>query len=860
MLKKFAIWLFKGYCHSDYQEDILGDLDEMYQLNLDSKGKRLADFKFLIDVLMLFRLALLRDKWFGQNSIYFTMFNTIIKTAFRVLWRERGYAALNVLGLTVGLATSTLLLLYVESEKSVNGFHKNLDQLYQVMESRTYSGVVNSTEYAPGPLYTTFADDFPEVEAMAAYSRPEELLFIHGEQRQRESGHWASEDFFEVFTVEFIEGNADKALSTPTQVYLSRAAKERLFGKKSALSQAVEINGWGSFQVAGVFENVPNESTIDFDFIAPIQPWVQRNFWWNEWANSGIMGLAKLQSDTDIAAFNAKIEGYVQEKLGEQEAAASLFVQPFKDRYLFNTYQDGQVAGGRIIYVRLFTAVALFILLIASINFMNLATARSTKRAKEVGIKKVVGSNRRLLLLQFMTESVMLALFSTLLAGLLVMWVIDPLNLLVGKSMTFSLIDLDQSLKLLTLGVMVGGLSGIYPALVLSNFKALSVLKGSFKSAAGSKGLRRGLVVFQFMISTTLIIATLVVQKQLDYVRNKDLGIDKENVVLVPLEGDLYNSDVRAQLKSRLLANPDFRHVTYSGNSALSTFASTDEGFTWPERESTLETNFQIMQTDHGFLETYNIELLEGRSFDSSLSTDSLHVIINEQTASIMNVAEPLGHTVNFWGRTGRIIGIVKDFHFQSLHAAIEPLVISLRPENSMVLNLKMTGQNNQESLVYLEEALKEFNPNYPFDYEFLEDSYQAEYQSESVIGTLGDYFSGIAIFISLLGLFGLASFAAEQRIKEIGIRKVLGADVFSLMLLMAKGFLLLVGLGFLVAVPIGYLFMDQWLEAFTYHIPIGASSFLIAGMATLLITLLTIGYHAIKTAFANPVESLRYE
>ena len=492
---------------------------------------------------------------------------------------------------------------------------------------------------------------------------------------------------------------------------------------------------------------------------------------------------------------------------------------------------------------------------------MNLATARSTKRAKEVGIKKVVGSTRGLLLLQFMTESVILSFFSAILAGLIVMWVIDPINLLVGKQMTFSLLQPDKSLALLAMGLILGIISGLYPSVVLSNFKVLSVLKGNFRKPQGSIGLRKGLVVFQFMISTVLIIATLVVQKQLDFINSKDLGFTKENMVLVPVQGQLNDENVRAQLKSRLLANPDFTHVAFSSESTLiDSETSTAGGFSWAEKEDELETNFNLLFTEHGFLEAYDIELLTGRSFDPALATDSMHVLINEQTAKLMNVADPLNHTVNFWGRTGQVIGIIKNFHFSSLHSGIEPLVISLRPGYSQVLNVRITGQNNQESIAYLENILKEFNPDYPFSYSFLSENYEAQYRSELIIGTLGDYFSGIVIFISLLGLFGLASFSAEQRIKEIGIRKVLGAGVFNLMLITTKGYLLLVSIGFVVAAPVAYFFMNQWLEAFTYSIDIGLSIFLIAGLASLLITLTTISYHAIKAAYANPVNSLKYE
>lgn len=861
MLKKLGVGLLKLYCHADFQEDILGDLDEYYQKNLIAKGRSYADLTFFIDVLLLFRRSLLRRQWFSQNLMHRTMFKAIFTTSLRAFWKERGYALLNILGLTIGLTASILLLLYVESEHSVNRFHADIDQLYQVMENRSYSGVIHTSDYTPGPLNTTFKDDFPEVEAIAAYTRSYDPYFIHKGRRQRESGTWASEDFFEVFELDFIEGNAQKALTSPSQVYVSRSAKERLFGTEPALSQTIEIDGWGVFEVAGVFEDVPPESTIDFDFVAPYMLWKQSNDWVDEWSNSGINGLAKLKPNVDIEAFNAKIEDYVQHKIGAKKGdAATIFLQAFKDRYLFANYENGQLKGGRIIYVRLFAMVALFILLIAAINFINLVTARSTNRAKEVGVKKVVGSTRGHLVLQFMTESALLALFSCLLAGGLVMLMIDALNVLVGKNLHFSLLNLPQLLALLAIGFTLGLVSGIYPALVLSNFKAVRVLKGSFKTPNGSNSFRKGLVVFQFVISTTLIIASLVVQQQLDFMAHKDLGFTKENLLTIPLEGALLDRNKQTELKSRLSANPYVSQVAFSGSSALTYGTSTDSGFTWPGRASELRANFQIIRTDYDFLETYEMELAQGRFFNASMATDSLNVIINEQTANLMNVEEPLNHPVTFWGRTGRIVGIVKDFHFRSLHSPIEPLVISLRPENSVLLNLRISNHDQAASLAFLEETLNEINPDYPFEYTFVKDSYEAQYQSEMVVGTLGNYFSGIAIFIALVGLFGLASFAAEQRIKEIGIRKVLGAGVLNIILQMSKGFLLLVGIGFLMAIPISYFFMTEWLQAFTYRTELGLSTFFMAGIVSILITIVTISYHAVRAANSNPLQSLRYE
>lgn len=788
------------------------------------------------------------------------MVKNIIKTAFRIFWKERGYAALNILGLTVGIASSMLLLLYVQSEKSINTFHKDIDNIYQVMEHQTYSGETFTYVSNPGPLSGHFAADMPEVEYMAAFTWTEERLFRFNGQSYKETGRVASEDFFQIFDVDFIEGTKENSLVDPTQIYLSQSAKERIFGNETALSKTINVDGWGDYQVAGVFKDVPSTSTIEFEFIMPYGPWNARNDWLNDWGNNGIRGIAKLKPGVDVETFNEKISTYVDEKLEGEDNVVSIFVQPFKDRYLYSNYENGELVGGRILYVKLFTIVALFILLIAAINFMNLATARSTKRAKEVGIKKVVGSTKLHLLMQFMTESILLAMVSTLLAALLVMLVLSPLNELVGKEMTFSLLEINNMLPLIGIGVGVGVLSGLYPSLILSGFRAISVLKGTFKMSGWSNGLRKGLVVFQFIISTVLIISTLIINDQVNYIKNKNLGYDKENIVFVQVEGELLDQDIQEQLKSRVLANPNFTQATFSSASPLQVGSSTSGGYSWEGKADDFQTNFNIILAGHDFIETYDMEILRGRSFDPELATDTMHVIINEQTARMMNVEDPLNHTVTFWNRTGRVIGIVKDFHFSSLHEGIDPLLISLRPESSRMFSARITGQNTKESLAYLEETLKELNPNYPFDYRFVDETFEAQYKSESTIGTLADYFSGIAIFISLLGLFGLASFAAEQRIKEIGVRKVLGASLVNLLFLMTKGFLLLVGFGFLIAAPLGYYFMNDWLSAFEYRVNIGASVFLIAGAASLFITVITVSYHSIKAVYANPVKSLRYE
>ncbi len=860
MLKKLGERIFKFYCHPDYQEDILGDMEEYYEQNCTEKGRRRAGFKFFIDSLLLFRLSLLKEKLSYHKIIYAAMVQNIIKTAFRVFWRERGYSLMNILGLTVGIAASMLLFLYIQSEKSVNQFHEDIDQLYQVMLRQTYPGGVEVFEDNPGPLVTTFKDDMPELESMAAFTWPEALLFLHDDVGYKETGRFASEDFLHIFDVTFIEGQKSNSLSSPSEVFLSKSLKEKIFGADKALGQTVEVNGWGQFQVGGVFEDVPNNSTIKFDFLLPYERWSSLNPWVEDWGNSGILGIAKLSKDTDYQTFNNKIENYVASKMPDGESINSIFLQPFKDRYLYNRFENGKQAGGRITYVNMFMAVSFFILLIAVINFMNLATARSAKRAKEVGVKKVVGSTRLQLQFQFMMESLILALVSTILAGVLIMMVIDPLNSLVGKEMSFSWLDIDKSISLLGLGAGVGILAGIYPSFVLSDFKVLSVLKGSFKNTKWSSNLRKGLVVFQFAISTCLIISTLIIRSQMDYIMSMNLGYEKEHLLLLPVEGEITDLSTREQLKNSILSNPSFTSLTFSSGTPISIESSTSAGFSWEGKVGEFDNDFNIVRTDTEFIDTYGMEIIEGRNFDINLATDTMNVIINEQTAKVMNLEDPLNVPIRFWGRNGRVVGIVKDFHYNSVHEEIQPMVISWRPRYSTRITLKMAGQNIPESLEFLENVITDLNPNYPFQYSFVNDSYERLYKSESTIGILTNYFSGIAIFISLLGLFGLSSYAAEQRIKEIGVRKVLGANSGNLIILMSKGFLLLAGLGFLVAVPIGYSFMNNWLESFEYKIQIGAPIFLVAAGISLFITVLTVSYHSMKAAYSNPVKNLRYE
>ena len=646
------------------------------------------------------------------------MVRNILKIALRVFWKERGYSLLNIMGLTVGMAASLLLFLYVQDELGVNQFHQDHERIYQVMEHQNYEGTGTfTTDANPGPLKAAFEEEMPEVEYITQLTWPQERLFILGDKSFKETGRVASEDFFKVFDHPFVEGSEEGALVAPDVAYLSESFAKRLFGEASALGQTVTLNGWGDYKIGGVFEDVPANSTLSFEYILPIEPWYARNGWLSEWGNNGIRDFIKLHEGVDAEAFNEKIEGFIQSK--DEGSVVTLFIQNINDRYLYNSFREGVQSGGRITYVRLFGIVALFILLIACINFMNLATARASKRAKEVGVKKVVGSSRGHLIAQFMTESVLMAVVSGLMAGLVTMLLLPSLNNFTSKAMAFSLLEPAQLGMLLGIALLVGLLAGSYPSLVLSSFAPIKVLKGSFRTSGWSAGIRKGLVVFQFWISIFLIIGTMVVHRQIGFVKDKNLGYDKDNLVYLPLEGDLReNYDL---FKAKMLENPKIKSLTTSSAVPIYMSSSTSGGFRWEGKNPDNNVLFQVLQVGHNFFETFDMEMAQGRAFDKMLSSDTANVIVNEVTAASMELEDPLNYPVTFWSRQGQVVGIVKNFHFSSLHNKIEPLVISLRPENTNHVFLKIDGAQTEETMAYIEAGFKEFNPRYPFEFDFMD-------------------------------------------------------------------------------------------------------------------------------------------
>jgi len=532
------------------------------------------------------------------------------------------------------------------------------------------------------------------------------------------------------------------------------------------------------------------------------------------------------------------------------------FLQRYSERYLYSNYDDGVLIGGRIDYVSTFFIVAIFILIIASINFMNLATARSTLRAKEIGVRKVLGAQKGSLSAQFMIESLMITFFATALSVAMVYTLLPAFNSLTDKQIIINYTSMYFWLITGGIALFTGILSGIYPALFLSSFKILNVLKGTLRHTKSATYFRKGLVVFQFSLSILLIIGTLTVYRQIDYIMTKNVGLNKENVLYTGIEGEM--RDHYETFKTELLNIPEVKFVSRSSQNPLSAGSDTFN-VVWEGKDPDMRVLFNIINGDHDWVETVGAELADGRGYNANFPFDTASYIINQKAAEIMGIDDPVGQPLTVWDRPGTIVGMVKDFHMSSMYRAMDPLIIRFSPQNTGINFIRIEGDVST-ALANIEEVYSKLNPGFPFDYEFLADSYAADYKSEVVIGTLANYFAGMAIFISCLGLLGLASFTVSQRTKEIGIRKVLGASVVSLVMMLSKDFTRLIIISFIVAAPIAYYYSAQWLDQFAYRIDVEVAIFVIAGLGAFVTATLTVGFKSAQAAIASPSESLKDE
>ena len=783
------------------------------------------------------------------------MLTNYFKTAFRSFKRHKSSFFINVIGLSIGMACSILILLWVIDEMNYDKFHADSDQIYQVMEHQSYSDNVMTTLSTPGVLAPALKDEIPEMQYVSTYTWNLDYLFTKGEKSLKENGLYARPDFFHILDINLLHGNRDELIKSPKTIAISKELAIKYFDRENVVGESITIDGTELHTITGVFEKLPENSSIRFDYVLPFEDWLENNEWGKSWGNNGPRTIAKLYPGVNIDALNEKINSFVKEK-DEDDSNVEIFVYPFTERYLYGQFENREVAGGRIEYVRLFTIVAIFILLIACINFMNLSTAKATKRAREVGIRKSIGASKWSLIGQFIGESMIITFCALLISILFV-----EMSLPIFNDLTDKVIDLNYAepgLLLIFVGtaLITGLIAGSYPALYLSSFEAVKTLKGSMKSSVGEVFARKGLVIFQFTLSVVLIISSVVIYKQIQYTQNKNLGYQNENLITFPMEGDVFNQ--WDSFEERVKTIPAVMNISRASSSFMWSNSSTS-GLDWPGKDPETRILFENIGLDYGLIETMGFELLGGRTHSEEFGADSSRILINETAAEVMGLENPVGQHITLWDEDAEIIGLVKDFHFQTLRSEITPLFFRLADWSSTAY-VRVSSQNIQNTLAQIEELYKEFNPTYPFAYEFMDQQYAALYRSEQRIGDLAWYFSIFAILISCLGLFGLSAFTAEQRAKEIGVRKVLGASVQNFVLLLTKDFTKLVVIAICIAIPLSWWLMNQWLSDFAYQSGMEWWIFALSGILAIVIAWLTVSWQSIKAALVNPVQSLKSE
>ena len=792
------------------------------------------------------------------------MLQNYFKIAWRNLIRNKAFSAINILGLALGMTCSLLIILWVQDEKNVDGFHANGKQLYQLYECNFYDGKIDASYPTQGLLAEELKRVIPEIvyaSGMENASPPGAMNnFEANEKILKMNGAFAGNDFFLMFSFPLLQGNKKDALSKVESVAISRKMAEQFFGSpEKAIGQTIRFENKDDLSVSAVYENIPANSSLQFDFLRSWTAFIKENNWTKNWGNTSPSSFVQLQKNANAKKVEAKIKDFIYNYQAKDKGfITELGLQSFPEKYLHSTFKNGQPDGGRIEYVQLFTIVAIFILLIACINFMNLATARSAKRAKEVGLRKVIGALRSSLIGQFIGEAMLLTFFSILISLLLAVALLPAFNNLTGKHLSIPVTQPLFWMALAGLFIVTGFVAGSYPALFLSSLKPVKILKGGLKFSRSAVFFREGLVVFQFALSIMLIVGMIVIYKQMDYIQNKNLGYDRENLVYIPIEGELINN--YSLFKEVAGKMPGIGSISKMRNTpTVIEHHTTSIG--WPGKDPNLTVGFADAVVGYDFVSTMKLQMQEGRDFSTEFGTDSTAFLINETAAQRIGYKEAVGQNITWGKRSGKIIGVLKDFHFNSMHQSIDPLILRLDEKwgwGTILIRTK-AGQTKQ-AIASLEKTFKSINPKIPFTYQFSDQEFERLYKSEAMVSKLSNGFAFLAIFISCLGLFGLATFMAAQRTKEIGVRKVLGASVPNIVAMFSGDFLKLIGIAMLFAFPIAWYSMNHWLQNFAYKISIEWWMFGIAAIITIFIALLTVSYQSIKAALGNPVKSLRTE
>ncbi len=789
------------------------------------------------------------------------MLRNYFKIAWRNLTRNKVYSLLNILGLSVGMTACMLILIWIQNEVSHDLFHDKKDRIYIVNNRDIHEGVTNAWAWTPNIMAPTLKQDYPEVEEAVRVNNSR-FLFTIGDKKQKHWGIFVDPAFLTTFSFPMKMGDPKTALDENHNIVLTEKLAKNLFGEENAVGKTIKIDSTDHFTVSGVLADLPANTRFDFEYLLPWGYSVQLGWRDSSWANNTLETFVLLKEGVSHAAFDEKINNITKDHLAQNPLYKNreVFTQPLTEAWLYSKQENGHYVGGRIEMVGLFTVIAGFILIIACINFMNLSTARSEKRAKEVGIRKVVGAQRTLLIGQFLGESILLAAISFVFALGFVFLTLPAFGNLVGKTLSLELGNPLFWLFSVSFVIICGLLAGSYPALYLSAFKPVAVLKGLFKRSEAAINPRKVLVVLQFTFAIVLIISTIVVSQQIKHAQDRDNGYDRDNLVYINMDGAIQrNYDL---IRNDLISQGAAVAVTKS-MSPITTRYSDSWGWSWTgSTEDDNRIDFVRMATDADFVSTIGATLVMGRDIDIyQYPADSTSVLLNETAANIMRLEDPLNTILKADGTDWRVVGVVKDFIYESPYEKVQQLVVFGPKSWFSTIHFKLNPDNTiARNLAIAERVFKTHNPDYPFEYRFVDEAYESKFREEKRIGTLATLFAGLTILISCLGLFGLATYTAENRIKEVGVRKVLGASVFNVTVLLSKDFLKLVFLSFVIASPIAWYAMSKWLSGYTYSVGVPWWVFVVAGTLAILISLLTISYQAIKAAIANPVNSLRNE
>lgn len=783
------------------------------------------------------------------------MLKNYLKIAFRNLLRNKAFSAINITGLAVGMASAMLILLWMHHEFSYDKFHRNRDHLYAVWNRGEFDGQLRCWSFTPKVLGPALKQEYPEISEMSRhFSRW--YVTRAGERKMSTQAMITETSFFRMFDFPFIQGDPQTALADVNSIVVTEKMALKMFGTTQALEKIITIDQ-NNYKVTGIMKDLPSNTAFAFDFILPWEHLKMTNQDDANWANSSVMTYLQLKPGSDTEAFESKIKDAIIRYSANNEDK-EIFLHPVSKWHLYSKFENGQIAGGRIETVRLFGVIAVFILLIACINFMNLSTARSEKRAKEVGIRKTAGANKGLLISQFIGESILLALIAGILGLLLVFLTVPWFSQLTGRTLPVSFYrELWFWPSFTGFVLLTGALAGSYPAFFLSSFQPVAVLKGTFKGVNNAINPRKVLVVVQFSFAITLIVSTLIVSQQIRFAQERDTGYKQDHILYHWMTGDLYKN--YTLVKNELIRSGIATSVTKT-SSPLTMVTSDTWGLEWKGKNPAQKIDFERFSQDEGLVTTAGLKLIQGRDLDlNTFPSDSGAMLLNESAAKAMGFQDPIGQIIRDEEQEYHVVGVVKDFVLGSPYMATKPMIIQGANSFFNVIHIKMNGANELDyNVKKISEVFRKYNPDYPFEHHFVDEDYAQKFADTKRIGLMTAWFAGLTIFISCLGLFGLAAYMAENRIKEIGVRKVLGASVTSVVALLSREFVVLVLLAIAVATPVAWYAMESWLNDFVYRINIQWWTFALAGLLAIVVSLSTVAFQAINAATIDPVKSLR--